>query len=128
MSINNIKCIPSYSVSPGDQIESFVLEDISNLNSGMSTGGYGDFTSMSTDLTVGETYTATLTSCSGSGTHAAAIWIDFNDDGVFEPSEKIGLADGITANSEVEIELEIPADADLRSHTMRVVYEWSVTA
>src|SRR5690625_7368975 len=101
MSINNIKCIPSYSVSPGDQIESFVLEDISNLNSGKSTGGYGDFTSMSTDLTVGETYTAALTSGPGSGTHAAAIWIDFNDNGVFECFEKIGLDDVIQPNQEV---------------------------
>ncbi len=126
--IDESNCTPSYSSSLGDHIESFVLEDISNLNSGMSTGGYGDFTSMSTDLTVGETYTATLTSGSGSGTHAAAIWIDFNDDGVFEPSEKIGLANDITANSEVEIELEIPADAELGSHTMRVVYQWNVTA
>src|SRR5690554_5362746 len=126
--IDNTNCTPSYSASPGDHIESFVLEDISNLNSGKSTGGYGDFTSMSTDLTVGETYTATLTSGSGSGTHAAAIWIDFNDDGFFEPSEKIGLANDITANSVVEIELEIPADAELGSHTMRVVYQWNVTA
>src|SRR5690625_6041913 len=119
MSINNIKCIPSYSASPGDHIESFELEDISNLNSGKSTGGYGDFTSMSTDLTVGETYTATLTSGPGSGTHAAAIWIDFNDNGIVESFEKIGLADGIQPKQVVEIELNITADAELGSHKDR---------
>src|SRR5690625_7752900 len=53
-------CQPSFSFT-SDHIASFELEEIQNLNSGFSPGGYGDFTSMSTYLE-DTTYNAILTS------------------------------------------------------------------
>ncbi|NLA24283.1 MAG: fibronectin type III domain-containing protein, partial [Bacteroidales bacterium] len=41
------------------------------------------------ELVVGQDYTPTIVSGLGSGAHGAAIWIDYNDDGVFAPNELV---------------------------------------
>src|SRR5690625_1895003 len=64
-------CQPSFSFT-SDHIASFELEEIQNLNSGFSPGGYGDFTSMSTYLE-DTTYNAILTSSSGSGSDRKSV-------------------------------------------------------
>ena len=116
-------CQPSFS-STSDYITSFELEEIQNLNSGFSPGGYGDFTSMSTYLE-DTTYNAILTSSSGSGSHGASIWIDFNDNGTFEASERVGYASGIGPNETVEITIDL-TDATLGEHRMRVIYQYNI--
>ena len=124
-------CIPVFSNSP-EYIAGFTLGSIDNNNSGWSTGGYGDFTALSTDLDQGAAETATLTCFGMSGAHAIAVWIDFNDDFIFESSERIGTKDGIYVNDEeptsVSVDLAIPSDAAGGSHTMRVVFQYNVTA
>src|SRR5690606_33570407 len=116
-------CQPSFSFT-SDHIASFELEEIQNLNSGFSPGGYGDFTSMSTYLE-DTTYNAILTSSSGSGSHGASIWIDFNDNGTFEASERVGFASGIGPNETVEIPIDL-TDATLGEHRMRVIYQYNI--
>ena len=118
-------CTPAFS-STTDYITNITLGDINNT-SGFGTGGYSDNTSMSTDLSADETYTLSLTSSSGSGTHAAAVWIDFDDSYTFETSERVGTQDGIGASVTVDIPLAIPNDAAVGSHRMRVVYQYNVT-
>ncbi|MBQ1654122.1 MAG: hypothetical protein II060_10060, partial [Bacteroidales bacterium] len=88
-------CTPSFNSTTSDYISGFVLGNISNTGTSQSTNGYGNYTNMSTSLAQGATATAQLTSYSGSGTHAAAIWIDFNNDGTFDSSEKVGSKDNI---------------------------------
>src|SRR5690606_39271506 len=53
--------------------------------------GYADYTDSipAVDLVPGDNYVAQLTSNSGSGNHGAAIWIDYNDNGVFDANEKV---------------------------------------
>ncbi|MFA5619476.1 MAG: GEVED domain-containing protein [Weeksellaceae bacterium] len=118
-----VYCVPSFS-STSDFIQSFELEEIQNINSGFSPGGYGDFTAMSTMLTNPE-HTASLTSSSGSGSHGAAIWIDFNDNGTFEDAERVGFASGIQPNQTVDITMDL-ADAIPGEHRMRIIYQWNV--
>lgn len=119
-------CTPSFS-SSSDYITRIVLGSINN-STGFSTGGYGNYTNLSTNLQPGGTATMSLSSSSGTGTHAAAVWIDFNDNGLFETSERVGTLDGIGPSTTVDITLTIPADAPTGNHTMRIVYQYSVTA
>ena len=120
-------CTPTFSRTT-DYIASFSLGSISNTSSGFSTGGYGNFTNLSTSLEQGASVQASLTSSDGSGTHAAAVWIDFDDSNTFETSERVGTKDGIGASATVDIDLTIPNDAAAGSHRMRVVYQYNVSA
>ena len=120
-------CVPSFG-SNTDCITNFTLGDINNTTASSSTLGYGNYTNLSTSLEPGVTATASLTSGDGSGTHAAAVWIDFNDNLVFESSEKVGTQDNIGASATVNITLSIPNDAAVGSHRLRVVYQYNTAA
>ena len=120
-------CTPSFG-SNDDCITNITLGSINNTTASTSTSGYGDYTSMSTELEAGTTATLSLTSGAGSGTHAAAVWIDFDDSYTFESSERVGTQGSISASSTVSISLTIPANATPGSHRMRVVYQYNVTA
>lgn len=117
-------CIPSFSYS-SDYIANFELEDIDNNGSGFSSGGYGDHTDLSTDLVENTIYNASLTSSAGSGNHGVAIWIDFNDNGTFETSERVGTLNNVSASQTVSIPITIPS-GNIGSHRMRVIYEYGV--
>jgi GEVED domain/Pregnancy-associated plasma protein-A len=62
--------------------------NLNNANSGCSPNGYGDFSAQSGTFAAGSTINYTINFTIGSGwffqTHA--IWIDFNNNGVFEGS------------------------------------------
>ncbi len=120
-------CTPSFG-SNNDCITNITLGNINNTTASTSTNGYGDYTSMSTELEPGTTATLSLTSGGGSGTHAAAVWIDFDNSYTFESSERVGTQGSISANATVSINLTIPADAPAGSHRMRVVYQYNVDA
>src|SRR5690606_6330792 len=117
-------CIPAFS-NVTDYIVNYELEDIHNTDSAFSTGGYGDYTAMSTDLNADETYTASITSSSGSGSHGVAVWIDFDDNGTFDDSERIGYKDGIFPGETHDISLTIPADVS-GEHRLRVIYQYNI--
>ena len=120
-------CTPSFG-SNSDCITNITLGDINNTTASTSTNGYGDYTNLSTDLEQNEPATLSLTSGGGSGTHAAAVWIDFNDNYTFDDSERVGTKDDIGASATVTINLTISSDATPGSHRMRVVYQYNVSA
>jgi len=119
-------CTPSFS-GVSDYITNFTLGDINN-STGLSTNGYGDYTLMSTTLTIGSQVSASLSSSDGGGYHGAAIWIDFNNDGTFDSStERVGTySNSITPNSTVSINVSIPYYATTGSHLMRVMYHYNM--
>jgi subtilisin family serine protease len=122
----NEYCVPGGNCSWGDGITSFAMGDISNLNSGCSDGGYGDFTGMSTDLEVGGEYTVTLQSAYGS--QFVNIWIDANKDEVFEPNELILEGFELSnANQTYTTDVIIPDDFDGGETRMRVMAKWQST-
>ena len=120
-------CTPSFG-SNNDCITNITLGDINNTTASASTNGYGDYTNLTTDLEPETTATLSLTSGGGSGTHAAAVWIDFDNSYTFESSERVGTQGSIGANATVTIGLAIPANATPGSHRMRVVYQYNVDA
>src|SRR5215831_9205543 len=75
--------------SDDDYINDFYLASIQQLATGCpgNGSGYSDYTTLSTDLQQGQTYTM-IFSVGFKGDYIN-VWIDLNDNGTFEASEKI---------------------------------------
>lgn len=128
--INNTDCIPE-AVDNSDEIVNFTLADLDNDSEpSSSTDGYSDFTDSvdPANLIPGESYTAQMTSGTGTtSSHRAAIWIDYNDDGVFSEDERVALIpDGIGPNETVDFpSFEVENEPGL--HRLRVQYLYNET-
>lgn len=107
-----------YNCEDGDNINDFTFNTINHVGSGCSTGGYGDFTSMSTNLTPGQTYTLTVTTQYSS--ENLKVWIDFNDDYNFDPSELIDSSFASFGSGAPYVKsVTIPFTATPGTHRMR---------
>jgi PKD repeat protein len=104
----------------GDFIDGVALGTINNLLTGSATGTtYNDYTSLSTQLSQGATFTLTITG----GTNANetyAAFIDFNGDSTFATTEKLGQVATNTAGQVVSINFTVPINASLLSTRLRV--------
>ena len=92
---NSTPCEAS-SAACDEYIANVLLNTIDN-SSQCSTGGYGDYLSISTTLDIGGTYTATIVPAVGGTLNSAytddeiAIWIDYNNDLDFDDAgEDVG--------------------------------------
>ena len=120
-------CYPESDCSFGDGMNSFSFGDISNLDSGCSPNGYGDFTDQSTDLVAGDVYDMTFVT--GYGSQVFRVWIDYNDDSYFSLDELIVdnpmLGSGQGAGSiSGTLPITIPLSATIGEHLMRVKSNW----
>jgi hypothetical protein len=121
-------CIPTYSTgtSDGDFISRVQLGTINNITTGSSSPYYNFYSIISTDLTLGSTYTITV----GSGTYSSgnniSVWIDFDQSGSFNVSEKLGNV-GLAGNSTGTINFTVPANSVLGTTRMRVREGWNET-
>ena len=118
------KSVETYNCNPTsdceeDYISSLKIEDINNY-SACSANGYGDYTSQSTDLEQGESYELKVT-CAYNA-HALSAWIDYNDDKVFQDSELILKNENYDWSAEFTV--DIPNDAEVGEHLMRVRTAW----
>ena len=120
-------CIPTGSANNADEIRNFTLSNLNN-NSATSEGvsGYKDYstTVAPAQLEAGSSYIASLTSGSGSGNHGAAIWIDYNNNLVFDADEKVAFIGNTIANSStVEFpEFTVPLTVQPGIYRLRVQY------
>lgn len=113
-SIENTNCMPLSNCSFGDGITNFQLGSI-NSPSGCTSGGYSDYTSISTDLLVG--YTHDLTVASGFSPQYVSLWIDYNDNYFFEANEQV--VSGFQCNNLGTTNFTIPSNSPLGSHLIR---------
>lgn len=93
-------------------IESVSITNINNP-SGKSTTGYSDFTSMTANISLGQTYPITFQAGFRRSfyTEYWSVWIDFNQDGDFDDVGEI-LGQGSTSdNGQYYLDLTIPMDA-----------------
>lgn len=116
--IANMDCIPEgSSCAFGDGIFDFYLEDIVNENI-YCTNGYYNFLDISTRLDRSKEVFQV-----GVSSHARnqfSLWIDFNDNAVFEPEEQLINSAVVSATGFVEFfEFTLPDDAPLGQHIMR---------
>ncbi|MEO8088267.1 MAG: GEVED domain-containing protein, partial [Bacteroidota bacterium] len=127
----NCYCIPVYTGScAADRITNFLLNTLSN-NSGAtcnaSPAGYSIYgttpSNQTTTLDQGGSYTATISTVAGNtnGT-GVAIWIDYNDNGTFDVSERSDNgASKFTSNTTGTLIVNVPVAAPLGPHSMRVM-------
>ena len=121
----NVLCTPSMNCDYNDGFQLFQLQDIDNSS---ACEGYGDFTSLSTNLEQGNDYELTVTT--GYGDQYIKVWIDYNDDLDFTEDEVVinnyiiapGVAGGVYTET---INFTIPEDAVLGQHIMRAKANWA---
>ncbi len=124
VTITHTICQPESNCNEGDGLTRFILEEINLPNITCSGNGYMDMTehAATLDAEVGE-YTATIRS--GFANQQFSGWIDYNDNGVFEPSEQIFSNVAVaTANTDVNVPFTIPSDAFNGDHLMRIRGKW----
>ena len=123
---NNI-CQPEANCNEGDGFYLFNLRTIDNATS-CSANGYGDYLDMMVELETQEVYLLTVTAHYGD--QNIKLWIDFNDNFLFEDEEVLVddwvIASGQSGGNYTEtIDIEIPADANLGEHLMRAKSNWN---
>jgi len=116
-------CIPSANCSYGDGFTDFAMGGISNLNSGCSPNGYGDFTYMQGYAEIGIPITASMET--GYADQMVSMWIDFNDDEVFSSLERILTDFNLPqANVTFTVDITVPGYAMPGIHRMRIGANW----
>lgn len=112
-------CVPDYTYGPiyGDYCDGVELGDISNFTGAGSE--YNDYTSMSTLLIPGVTYTLTVYN-QPSWTEYYAAWIDWNQNEVFISTEKLGSDIILSAGASGTFTFTVPLDAVPGSTRLRV--------
>ena len=105
------------------------INDLSLTTTVSTITGYLDHTTLPVvTMEQGEVYPASGTWINAYDHQEMQVWIDFNDDGTFEPSEEVSPVSGFdpfgTINPTV-FNISIPATGALGEHTMRMraVYE-----
>jgi len=123
--VDNIRayCVPTANCSYGDGITGFAMLDINNLNSGCSSSGYGDFTSLNTEVQPGNTYNVSFET--GYSNQNVCLWIDFNKNEVFDDAELL-LEDFNLASADqlYTTTITIPDTAQSGITRMRVKANW----
>ena len=125
VTVTNSNCQPTADCSLGDGFQLFSLTTINNPS---ACEGYGDFTDQLANVDPGNTYDLTVTT--GWGDQFVTVWIDYNDDFVFTPDEKVVedwvIAPGQGAGSYTETtDFVLPSDAPIGLHLMRAKSNWN---
>jgi len=84
--VEHQQCLPTANCTVGDSFERFAIGTIDNTT-GCSADGYGDFTNLNTELLLGASIP--VTARAGFNNQFFSVWIDYNDNSVFEPSELV---------------------------------------
>ncbi|GIV38264.1 MAG: hypothetical protein KatS3mg033_0064 [Thermonema sp.] len=95
-------------------------------NSG-NNGGYADFTSLSTNLAKGSSYTIYITPA-WSGTkyrEAYRVWIDFNQDGDFDDAGELVYSRARTTSTSISGSFTVPSSALTGATRMRVSMKYN---
>ncbi|MHC1774633.1 MAG: GEVED domain-containing protein [Lentimicrobium sp.] len=120
-------CIPTYSsgTGSGDYISLVQLGSINNTTGGSSSPYYTYYNSLSTDLSTGTEYTITLSAGTYGSGNNISVWIDFNQNGVFDANEKLGNVNLLSTPATGTISFTVPGNALPGTTRMRVREVWA---
>ena len=112
-------CAATHTTVNADRISNVAFANINNP-SALTTvpGGYEDFTAVVGNVVVDGMYQMTITAASGNANDKVKVWIDYNQNGVFEDSEMTLLNYVSTTSSTGNI--TIPSGALLGNTRMRI--------
>jgi hypothetical protein len=124
-------CAPTtnpLSQSDGDFINSFVttggITNITNTNSGFTTGYSNYSATHSASQAQGETLGFTANALNTTYTRALRVWVDWNNNGEFAEDE-IMFTSGTVTGGPYTGSFVIPEDQELGSYRMRVMLKYS---
>ncbi|HLK97782.1 MAG TPA: GEVED domain-containing protein, partial [Hymenobacter sp.] len=123
----NCYCTPTYSTGNqyGDFINRVQLNTLDNLSGANAPGpnyyiSYVTAGTPTTTLDVGSSYDISIQVGSYSSANYVAAWIDYNQDGVFSTSEKLGESGNLFADQFANLNFTVPATAVLGATRLRV--------
>ncbi len=118
----NMICLPGHWGDPIEHIERVQFNTIDNqqVNSGWncaSVTGYSDYTTLSTDVLQGATYTIVVTPDFSWAESTLDVWVDWNGNGLFSEQENVVA---LTGNGPWSADITVPEDAVTESVRMRL--------
>lgn len=118
-------CSASANNTADERIGNVKFGTINNTSTG--TAGYENFTSISTNVTRGTSYTISITPVWTSTVYseAYAVYIDYNGDGDFTDSGELAWSKTGSTTSPATGSITIPSTAVLGSTRMRVMMQYS---
>ncbi|MBK6965834.1 MAG: S8 family serine peptidase [Bacteroidales bacterium] len=124
-----ISCVPGYieGSNDGDFISLVQLEGIVNATGPTPYPFYTDYSNLTANLTKGSSYTITLSAGTYPNGNNISVWIDYNQDNIFDPAEKLGNVSLYAAPETGTISFVVPFNAATGTTRMRVreVYGYS---
>jgi PKD repeat protein len=123
-------CNPTYTSGTGygDYISLVQLGSINNATAGAASPYYTYYSSLSTDLTPGNSYTITLSPGTYSSGNYIGVWIDYNQNGVWDTDEKLGIISIGATPATGTITFTVPLTATSGTTRMRVREVWNNSA
>lgn len=118
-------CITEGGDTEDEWIENVQLGDIDNTTG--NDGGYGDYTDVTTDLTIGQVHIIRLApDFSGFQFNEwFHVWMDLDQSGSFDAPVELVFNSGSADNEPVDGTLEIPGTATLGPTRMRVIMRYT---
>ena len=118
-------CSASATNTADERIGNVKFGTINNTSTG--TSGYENFTSVSTNVTKGSSYTISVTPVwtSTKYNEAYAVYIDYNGDGDFTDSGELVWSRSASTTSPVTGSVTIPSTASVGSTRMRVMMQYN---
>lgn len=115
-------CSPSFKNPSQHYISRVQLNTINNISTFPATGSYNNFTSISTSLTMGQSYPLTISTfrSNASTTAGYGIWIDYNNDGDFNDANETISSFGPSSVSPQTITVNIPTSVSSGSKRLRI--------
>jgi len=117
-------CASNGNNTSDEYIQRVQLGSINNA-SGASAGGYGDYTSLSTNLASSNTITITPAWTGTVYAEGYAVWIDWNRDGDFGDANELVFSNAATTATSVSGSFGIPAGASAGATIMRVSMKYN---
>lgn len=123
--INNKKSGKDYCDASGGCDEYISNVTFGDINNDSDCGGYGDYTSMSTILSPGQTYPITVTNGTPYSADQCGIWIDWNQDQDFSDAGEAITVSGTPGNGPYSANIVPPATAVPGETRMRIRITWT---
>ncbi len=123
-------CIPTYTygTTDGDYISLVQLGSINNATGAAPSPYYTDYTSLSTSLLTNSAYGVTVSAGTYASLNNISVWIDYNQNGVFDAAEKLGNVTLGAMPATGTINFTVPSAAASGTTRMRVREVYNNTA